>query len=91
MVVMARRRPQIRTCDAERETADEGIHARANKIFFLLAFVCVQDTCVSVLVRVDSTNFIQECMENRKVQIEFLRLEEQFPYVLTKALGRDKL
>jgi hypothetical protein len=36
-------------------------------------------------------HFIRECVENGKVQIEFVRSEEQLADVLTKALGRGKL
>jgi hypothetical protein len=36
-------------------------------------------------------HFIRECVENGKVEIEFIRSEEQLADVLTKALGRGKL
>ena len=36
-------------------------------------------------------HFIRECVENGKVQIEFVRSEEQLADMLTKALGRTKL
>jgi hypothetical protein len=36
-------------------------------------------------------HFIRECVENGKVEIEFVRSEEQLADVLTKALGRGKL
>jgi hypothetical protein len=36
-------------------------------------------------------HFIRECVENRKIQVEFVRTEEQLADMLTKALGRGKL
>lgn len=36
-------------------------------------------------------HFIRECVENGKIQIEFVLSEEQLADVLTKALGRVKL
>jgi hypothetical protein len=35
-------------------------------------------------------HFIRECVENVKIQIEFVRFEEQLADVLTKTLGRVK-
>ena len=36
-------------------------------------------------------HYIRECVENGKIQIEFVRTEEQMADLLTKALGRGKL
>lgn len=36
-------------------------------------------------------HFIRECVENRKIQIEFVRSKEQLADVFTKELGRVNL